>query len=423
MVNYLWKKGSGLLLLLLLLGLSARAGEGRRGEIRLTDGSVYKGEVIIKNKLRIVTWAEDELGIESEEELEKYSAGREGTFRRFYGRERTFAPGKVTSIRLEPRPDLASREKPAERMERKWDWKELAKFEDERDEISHEKVFIGKPFPVRELQAVVTFNSGETLRGSLDRTAVYIYPEGSFTAKKFVVRSKEKGEEGESFDDLVHVKSIRFLEDGRSFPASHRIQFNAVKPDQPALVWAIARNTLTRLDPSAANSAEHAFDVSGVYGEGLFVAVEHEGTYTVGWKNRADEKLWKTAKRHLNEMRDYYNERKLLGVYRVPDSHDVLTLVRLRRHVPETSVREHQPGRFGLSKDSSLEFYRIGIWRWRQNPQTGEMILVNRGSFFRKELPERGMDTPAVETTPQLWIDKRQNLPERIEMGGTSSKK
>ncbi len=416
----LLKKGSGLLAVLFLC-IPIFAGDGRKGEIRLTDGSVYRGEIIIKNKLRIVTWAEDELGIKGKEDLKKY--GSDGIFRRFYGRERTFGPGVVKSIRLEPRPDLASREKPAERMERKWDWKKLAKFEDKREEISHEKVFIGKPFPVRELQAVVNFNSGETLRGSLDRTAVYIYPEDSFTAKKFVIRSKEKGEEGESFEDLVHVKSVRFLEKGTSFPESHRITFEGVQPDRPSSVWAISRQTLTRLDPKPVKSTEHAVDVSGVYGEGVFLAVRHNGEYVVGWRNRASEKLRKTAKKHVKEMRDYYNERKLLGVHNVPESHDVLTLVRLRRHVPETSIREHQPERFGLSKDSSLEFYRIGIWRWRHNPETNRMILVNRGSFFRRELPERGMDTPTVQTSPRLWVDKIQGLPRNIVVGDNRTEK
>ncbi len=399
-------------LIFLLIALTVGAQEGRRGEIRLTDGTVYRGKIIIKGKLKIITWAEDELGIDSKEDLEEY--GGDGKFRRFYGKERTFGMDVVKSIRLEPRPDLASREKPAERMERKWDWEELAKYEDERDEINHDKVFIGEPFPVRELQAVVTFNSGETLSGSLGRKAVYIYPEDSYTAKQFVLRAKEKGEEGESFEDLVHVRHIRFLDDGRSFSTSHRIEFRGMKPDRPSSVWAISRNTLTRLEPEPLEDAKHAVSVSGVYGEGLFLAIKQNGKYVVGWRNRAEEELWQTAKQHVKDMRDYYNERKLLGVHRVGDSNDVLTLVRLRRHVPETSVREHQPERFGLDSDHSMEFFRIGVWRWRHHPETHEMILVKRGSFFRKELPERDMETPGVRTTPKLWLERKQNLPEQI---------
>lgn len=408
-------------LLLLLLCMAAFAGDGRKGEIRLTDGSVYKGEILAKGKLRLVTWAEDELGIDTEEDLEEYATGEDDKYRGFYGKEHLFSLNKVTSIRLEPRPDLASRDKPAERMERKWDWKELARHEDSPQEVNDEKVFIGDPFPVRELQAVVTFNNGATLRGELTKDAVYMYPEGSFTAKKFILRAKERGEEGESLEDLVHVKRIRFLEEGRTFPRSHRVTIQAVKPDRPDAVWAISRETLTRLEPEPAADRDNAVDISGAYGEGMFLAVKHNGSYVVGWNDHADEALWATSRRHLKEMRDYYNERKLLGVHRVGDSNDVLTLVRYRRHVPEMSVREHQPERFGLPADSSLEYWRIGIWRWRHHPNTDEMILVNRGSFFRKQLPERGMETPEVRTTPKLWMDRKQDLPRRFTVGETTT--
>lgn len=407
-----WRTATGALIIGLFLCLTPAADAGRQGEIRLTDGSIYTGEISAKGEFRLVTWAEDELGIEDEEDLDKY--GAEGEFRRFYGRERTFELDMVKSIRLEPRPELPSRDKPAERMERRWDWEELARYEDEREEINHEKVFIGEPFPVRELQAVVTFNSGETLAGSLDRAAVYIYPEDSWTAEKFVLRAKEKGEEGESMEDLIHVRSIRFLEEGADFPASHRVEFRTIGPDSPESVWAMTRNTLTRLEPEPVDGQGDEVEISGVYGEGILLALRSEGQFYVGWRNRADETLSQAARHHLEEMRDYYNERRLLGVRDVENSPDVLTLVSLRRHVPETSVREHQPERFGLDSDSSLEFFRIGVWRWRYNQETGKMILVDRGSFFRRELAERGMDTPEVEITPALWLGEEENLPREI---------
>ena len=403
------KKTTYGLLLLLLLSLPVPAQEGRRGEIRLTDGSVYTGDIVAKGKLRLVTWPENELGIETKEDLAEY--GKEDIFRGFYGKEHLFSMDKVKSIRLEPRPDLASREKPAERMERKWKWEELAEY---GGGASNEKEFIGEPFPVRELQAVVTFNNGKTLRGALTKDAIYIYPEGSFTAKKFILRKKEKGEEGQSLDDLVHVKSIRFLEEGRQFPKAHRLTFQKMKPDQSSEAWAISRQTLTRLEPEPVSGKSDTVKISGAYGEGLFLAVRHDDGYVVGWKDHADDALWKTSRRHLKEMRDYYNERKLLGVRRVGDSNDVLTLVRYRRHVPEMSAREKQPEKFDLPKDSSMEYWRIGVWRWRHHPRTDDMILVNRGSFFRKQLPERGMETPEVKTTPALWLEQKKNLPERF---------
>ncbi len=415
------RTATSVLLLMLLLFVPATAQEGRTGEIRMTDGTVYKGKILARGTFRLVTYPEDELGIDTEEDLAEY--GSEDEYRGFWGQEHEFSLDQVKSIRLKPRPNLLSREKPAERLERKWDWEELAEYEDAPGEISDEKVFIGEPFPVRELQAVVTFNSGETLRGELTKDAIYIYPEGSFTAKKFILRTKVRGEEGASLEDLMHVESIRFLEEGKQFPESHRIRLNGTRPDQPEDVWAISRQTLTGLDPKPVSQNDHTVEISGVYGEGIFLAIRRNGTYVVGWKDHAGKQLWETTRRHVKEMRDYYNERTLLGVHRVGESNEVLTLVRYRRHVPETSVREHQPERFDLPADSSMEYWRIGVWRWRHHPNTNEMILVNRGSFFRKQLPERGMETPEVRTTETLWIDKRDHLPQRLTIGTPETSK
>ena len=50
-----------------------------------------------------------------------------------------------------------------------------------------------------------------------------------------------------------------------------------------------------------------------------------------------------------------------------------------------------------------MEFFRLSIWRWRHDKQTDEMIMISRGTFFRKRLKTTDA-TPHAEITPQLWI-------------------
>lgn len=374
---------------------------GRPGELHLTDGTVYKGKISSRNKFRLVTWAEEAMGIESEAERASLrAADGDGVIIRLYGRERYFDLDMVRSIRFEPRPDLPSRQLHAERMERRWDWEDRGS--------GMEKVYQGEPFPVRELQAVVTFNTGEIMFGSLRRCAFYVFPEGSFTAERFIVRSRERGEEGENLDDLVHVEQINFFDEGRPAHASRKIRFKNPKPDDLESVWAVTRETFSRVDVKPISGSSDTVEVTGTFGEEIFLAAKVDGTYYAGWRDRADEKLYKAAERHLKDIRDYYNERKLLGVYDVEGSRDVLTLVSLRHHAYGEEYRDEK---------GWLEQFRLAVWRWRYDEDSGVMVLISRGSFLRKRLYESG-PTPPARGTPVLWIGEEQAQEEHVIVDG-----
>ncbi|MFW6351637.1 MAG: hypothetical protein ACOC2E_04570, partial [Bacteroidota bacterium] len=135
--------------------------------------------------------------------------------------------------------------------------------------------------------------------------------------------------------------------------------------------------------------------------------MKKEGIYYAGWRDRADDKLYQIAKQHVADVRDYYNERELLGVYDVEGTPDVLTLLKLRRRVPDRSFRERD-------EDGLMEFYRLAIWRWRYDVDAERMILVERGSFFRKRLAEGGMETPPMAPLESIWIDEEMGKKENI---------
>jgi len=397
--------------------LTSWAYGGRYGEIRMTDGTVYRGEIVVRGNLRLVTWAEDELGLESKEEMiEKgYASEAEEVYQRegyptrytfsgdFTGRERLFNIESVDSIQIEPRPDLFSRILPAERMMQRWDWKYPDPKDDpvpDRPPSEAPKVYLGEPYPVRELQAVVTFTSGEVLQGALSRCAIYIYPEDSFTAERFIVRSQERGEEGEDFDDIVHVEEVRFIEEGAQFDAKHTIQFKASVPDGLESVWALTRETLAPLSPEPVSGSNDTVEVGGAYGESFSVAIKKNGVYYIGWNEQATEQMYEVAAKHVKELRDFYNERELLGVYDIEGSHDVLTLLRLRRtdaHILIDSDEHHD-----FEGTGNKEPYRISVLRWRFNADDNSMALVRRGSFFRKHIHE-SKPTPRGVPTEALW--------------------
>jgi hypothetical protein len=118
--------------------------------------------------------------------------------------------------------------------------------------------------------------------------------------------------------------------------------------------------------------------------------------------------LFKQVEEQFMKKVDYYNEKKLLGVLSLDNGRRVLSLVSLRRQVPETAY-DGMPGFF--EKDGNgenMEFFRLSVWMWHRDPGTGTMALVDRGSFYRVKVADKAA-TPAAGTSPDLWPVVKQD--------------
>jgi hypothetical protein len=314
-----------------------------------------------------------------------------------YGKVRKFDFGPLAEIRFYPQ---------REEMRQKWKFVGKTKYDEKTavaDYTPAPKEFWGQQYPIRYLAATAIFSSGEERQGHLFTTTVYLKTEER--THQIVLRSKQRGEEGTKMEDLVYVNRIRLLDEAKEIAAQVEVKFTEVRLGADDAVQAVTKRSLTPV-PTKRTAKDDTVMVESAFGEEFYLAVQKEGVYYVGWPVEKDEKLFDLAADHIERHRDFYNDRKLLGVYPVPGSNEVLTLVNLRRRHAPTHFGEIG-GEWDAQLGCIVEPWRLSIWRWKYEAKNREMILTARGTFFRKIfLPAD--PTPLAVTSEALWELKRE---------------
>ncbi|MHC4434663.1 MAG: hypothetical protein ACYTBS_22720, partial [Planctomycetota bacterium] len=148
------------------------------------------------------------------------------------------------------------------------------------------------------------------------------------------------------------------------------------------------------------------FIVKSTFGEDFYLAVKKGEKCLVGWPRTQDHRLFALAEDHLKRQRDFYNDKKLLGVLKSDDNREVLTLVNLRRRFAPTHFGSIG-GEWDKELNTIVEPWRLSIWRWKYDPVNEDMLLSGRGTFFRRIfLPEH--PTPEAEISDELWQSRRE---------------
>ncbi len=318
-----------------------------------------------------------------------------------YGKVRYFTFEPVREIRFYPE---------KEEMRRSWKFIEKTKYDEKTGEADYSpaaKAYSGKPYPLRYLAATVIFNSDESLQGHLYTVTVYLKTEEK--THRLVLRSKQRGGEGTTLDELVYVQRIKLLDEGKNIAAKVTVKFADMRFGPDDAVQAVTKESLTPI-PTKITESNDACVVESAFGEEFYLAVRKDGKYIVGWPPSAtsggrpqeqDKKLFAVAQDHIKRQRDFYNEKKLLGVTASKDGREVLTLVSLRRKVAPTHFGEIG-GEWDRELGTVVEPWRLSIWRWKYDKANQEMILSARGTFFRVILlPED--PTPEVVISEKLW--------------------
>ncbi len=313
-----------------------------------------------------------------------------------YGKVRTFTFAPVREIEF-----YAEREE----MTRDWRFIETTKYDEKTGEADYtpaKKEFSGRPHPVRYLAATVTFESGESLQGHLYTTTIYLKTKDK--TLRWVLRSKEQGKEGQSLEDLVYVERIRMLDGRKDIAAQVKVQFVGIKVGAKDAVQAVIRESFTPVPTRIVS--ENTCVVTSALGEDFYLAMRQGDKYVVGWPTQKDAELFALAQDHLNRVRDFYNERQLLGAILSPDGREVLTLVNLRRRVAPTNFGEIG-GEWDKERKALVEPWRLSLWRWKYDRRNRELALTDRGTFFRLIfLPND--PTPQVELSETLWRMERK---------------
>jgi len=318
-----------------------------------------------------------------------------------YGKVRNFTFEPVREIRFYPE---------KEEMRRNWKFIETTKYNEETAEADYSpaaKEYSGKPYPLRYLAATVIFNSDESLQGHLYTVTAYLK-----TGKKthrLVLRSKQRGGEGTTLDELVYVQRIKLLDEGKNIAAKVTVKFADMRFGPEDAVQAVTKESLTPI-PTKITESNDTCVVESTFGEEFYLAVRKDGKYIVGWPPPAtsggrpqeqNKKLFTVAQDHINRQRDFYNEKKLLGALEIKDGREVMTLVNLRRKVAPTHFGEIG-GEWDRELGTVVEPWRLSIWRWKYDKANQELILSSRGTFFRIILlPEN--PTPEVVISEKLW--------------------
>jgi hypothetical protein len=325
-----------------------------------------------------------------------------------YGKVRQFTFDPVREIRFH----LGKEE-----MRQDWKFVEETKYNEKTGDADYtpaRKEFWGKLYPLRYLYCEVILNSGETLQGHL--YSVPLYLETQEKTQRILLLSKLRGEKGTKLDDLVYVTRIKMLDEGKDIAAEVTVKFTGMTFGPNDVAQAVTRDSLTPV-PTERGQAPGTFVVKSAFGEDFYIAVKKEGKYIVGWPSNQDKKLFALAEDYLQHQRDFYNDKKLLGVMMSQNGKEVLTLVNLRRRFAPTNF-----GDIGGEWDKDLgrivEPWRLSIWRWKYDPINQDLLLSSRGTFFRLILlPED--PTPQAVISDELWQMQRENNVVYIGKAGT----
>jgi hypothetical protein len=270
------------------------------------------------------------------------------------------------------------------------------------------KIYEGDPYPILEPKCTVLFNSGQKRSGILHSTVIYLKekdPDTGITLRnrKYILKSKQKGKPGQKFSDLVYVTRIRMLDEGDKIARSLDVKLLSLDPKSAGDLKAMTQDTLTSV-PVKTEGDDGNTKVYSTFGENVFLATRIGDRYVAGWPEEGTKrtKLFKSVESEFLKFVDYYNERKLLGILPLEGGRKILTLARLRRQAPDGAYRG-MPGFFEIDGNGELmEFFRLSVWMWRRDPETGNMVLVDRGSFYRFRIDAEAK-TPEAGVCPDLW--------------------
>jgi hypothetical protein len=329
--------------------------------------------------------------------------------------------------------------------------------------LDFKKVRFGKDYPIIRQKCTVTFNSGEIVTGVIFTRALYVTAVDLKTGfhgntKKVIVASKYTGKPGMSYDDVVRIEHIQFLDEGEQFVRSMPIDFRSFDFDSiptnkvKITVWGdtdflsdgvytrqefekvnkrvlseggkpgacvpylvgmrgLTQDTLSKVEVK--RDDDGTIRVHSTLGENVFLAAEVNGMWVAGWPAEGTVRtdLFKSFEKQFLKVQDYYTEKKLLGIISKKSDKEITALVSLRRAIPDPAAAlawadatEWGAGaNFERAADGKLaEFYRLSIWRFVRDPKTEKMALVDRGTFDRVRLDIEDK-TPEMGVLPSLW--------------------
>jgi len=250
-----------------------------------------------------------------------------------------------------------------ESLEQKWRFVEAGRTQKEK---------WGRPYPIREIRSILSLADGSVFRGYLYTTVLYL--EGKEQTTKVVLRAKDRGEEGQTFADLVYPVRIAFADTGLTQSDAMTVTVSASNATE---LVALTPGALLRIP---AVRTPQGFRLGGLTATNAYMATRSDAGISVAWPAMTDTGLVTRIEQALGLVEDFFDSRELLGVQRTGD--DVYSLLMLSRKNRTTLDRENsQP-------------WRLEVWRWKDNGDA--LMLAGRGYFFRGIVRKGGTPPPVI---------------------------
>ncbi|MBN2064288.1 MAG: hypothetical protein JW745_05755, partial [Sedimentisphaerales bacterium] len=358
---------------------------GRQAVLYYSDGSVLSGELTLASG--------SQLKCNIPESGDIYTSDMVTGEPVRYGKVRRFGLDSISKIEFFVQ---------KEELIRKWRFGSQTAYDRataEADYSPAEKLYSGEYYPVRYLAAVVAFNGGEVIAGHIYSAVAYL-DDGSRVVKISLL-SKSRGLEGQSLDDLVYVQCIKFVDAGKSVQPAVEFKPEGMVFQPGDKCYALSFDSLVSL-PASVDVADGIITVESSLGEGVMLAIGRENRFIVGWPTCHDDELLALAGEYVAMLRDFYNERQLVGIWHDKQRGQLLTLVNLRRRFADTNFGEIG-GEWDKQRGSIVEPWRLSVWRWLYDKENRKLTLIGRGSFCR-EIKEPSEPVPAVEIQENLWF-------------------
>lgn len=280
-----------------------------------------------------------------------------------------------------------------QRMERAWNFVEAGRTE---------KRFEGEPYPVRHWRATVTLRTGEAVPGHLISTVFFLEDEEG--TSRLVVTSKQRGLPGQRPGELVAPVELRLAgwsgEGGENLPAT--VRRLRIGGEAAGLSVAVAT-----LDPTLALDVRE--EASGQYrfaleGKRPILALRRGNTVRVGWPDAPDQAdvatLRERVQAALPEVRDFFDERRIVGVLRDPADPG-------RGHSLMLLLREGKTTLGGAKPNP----WHVEVWTWRLG-EDGRLLFEGRALLARDRRSGKDPE-PEVVVDPALdfsgaWAERSE---------------
>jgi hypothetical protein len=250
----------------------------------------------------------------------------------------------------------------------------------------------GQPYPVRYLSTTVVLADGETIKGHLYTTVLYV--EAGDNNQKVILLAKQRGNEGDTLSSLVYPARIVFGDAASPTATTVRLKLNLPGLSAGSEVAALSRGPLTRLEAKPSLPAGE-YQMPSALGQDFFLAVKSGRRIVVGWPKTTDPQPAALVRSALPNSEDFFDDRRLLGVFRDEVDGLLYSLLLAARKGPTTlDETRSQP-------------WRLEIYRWKPDEDGHRVMLAGQGYLFRG-IGAKNEAVPAVELSDKLWTLRKE---------------